>query len=77
MREFDRNTPRAFRRRPDESAAGHWRRCVAMLARELRSADPDTVRNRLAYLTGPASGYAMGGSFDRLRADVSDAIRGL
>lgn len=77
MRPFDRNTPRAFRRRPEESGAGHWRRCVAMLARELRSADPDTMCNRLEYLTGPASGYAMGSSYARLRADVRDAIRGL
>jgi hypothetical protein len=67
--------PKYFLARENESERERWARCVDMLAGELRRATPDQFNARVDYLTGIASGYAMGMSRERLANDIYRRIR--
>lgn len=67
--------PRFFRARENETERDRWDRCVEMLASELRRATPDQFNARVDYLTGIASGYAMGRNRERLANDIYRRIR--
>jgi hypothetical protein len=67
--------PKYFLARENESERDRWNRCIDMLSRELRQANPDQFNARVDYLTGIASGYAMGRSRERLAHDIRRRIR--
>ena len=75
MRETMYLRPRFFLARENESERERWARCVEMLAGELRRATPDQFNARVDYLTGIASGDAMGRNRERLAKDICRRIR--